>query len=585
MSRKRVINERIALAAMLGDARMTISEPLLPDERSSVRRRRQQSLLIIASYATLLVQFMTLAMPAPFFSSSPQGASLGTQMGGMVFGAYPFGTVVAVALGIPPRLVSTIGVRATIALGVCLSAGTALCLGLAPGLIGKTSIAFVMLACRTVGGAGAAMAETGCLSALAVGGFGDSFGLVIGGVEVVIGCAMALGMLLGGTCYKIGASTVFGAFLFPYVVTACTPAVLLPLLYYAMPAHDGDHGADSGGNADGDGSGGGGGDGGSVGGSVGSGGVGSGSGSLSLSRSGSGSRSPSRSGRGSGSGSGGDGGGGGGGGSGGSSGTGASITHSPCEGGCGLNCRLWTAQRICTLATVVLWAAINDGPYRMLRRGSKCLYPAAVFAPNPNPNPTLTLTLTLTLTRSDPRPRAREAAHSVWCVTDRLCACRGLCCLHAGVATCRLRHGSAWRRALLQGSHGNGLVCVGDGLPAARTVSNRWWPCRLYCRRHGHTRTIFRPRSRNGAAPSRRPPGLSIQDVSGARVRVARGAIRPQPQKNSVACLVHCARRYPPCAICCLDWVTMLQTRRLYLPRGPVPSLSERCLGLSRARL
>jgi MFS family permease len=217
------------------------SEPLLP-AAAAAGITRQQLMLIVAAFSTLFSQFAALGMIAPFFAASSEGRWLGPRSVGLIFSSYPLGTVLAVGAALPPWVLQRLGVRATICLGVGISALTSFCFGLAPRFVWDMPLVVTLVACRLAGGAGAALAETASISALSNGGFGDKLGVVISGVEIVIGAAMALGMLLGGFLYAAGDSTVFGAFLFPFFVQLCTTMALLPLVWVALPAHVSDDG-------------------------------------------------------------------------------------------------------------------------------------------------------------------------------------------------------------------------------------------------------------------------------------------------------------------------------------------------------
>jgi len=72
---------------------------------------------------------------------------------------------------------------------------------------------------------------------------------------VVIGLAAAGGTFAGGTLYSAGASTIFGAFLLPFVATSACTLSLVPLVWCALPsakleedAGDGDEAATGGGD-------------------------------------------------------------------------------------------------------------------------------------------------------------------------------------------------------------------------------------------------------------------------------------------------------------------------------------------------
>ena len=154
-----------------------LAEPLLPSPAPS---RWRQPLLIAATFTTFFVQFVSLALPAPFLASSPTGELLGIRTVGALFGAFPAGTVLAVVIGVPPRLVRTMGSRTTIMCGVCTCALAHVGFGVAPHLHPpKLALSAIMLGFRLLGGAGAALSETGCLSALSAGGFGEDEVVVV----------------------------------------------------------------------------------------------------------------------------------------------------------------------------------------------------------------------------------------------------------------------------------------------------------------------------------------------------------------------------------------------------------------------
>ena len=80
-------------------------------------------------------------------------------------------------------------------------------------------------ACRLLGGASAAAAETGAFTALCMSDWGERMGFVFAAIEVDVGLAVSLGAAVGGWLYRAGAATPVGAFALPLV---CTAASQLP---------------------------------------------------------------------------------------------------------------------------------------------------------------------------------------------------------------------------------------------------------------------------------------------------------------------------------------------------------------------
>ena len=81
-------------------------------------------------------------------------------------------------------------------------------------------------------------------------GFGERLGKIISFVEVVIGLAAAGGSSAGGVLFSLGASTIFGSFLLPFVATFTCTILLIPLVLYTLPSRklgtDDDSNADAG---------------------------------------------------------------------------------------------------------------------------------------------------------------------------------------------------------------------------------------------------------------------------------------------------------------------------------------------------
>ncbi len=194
-------------------------------------------ILLVAIYLIFFTQYGSLAMLAPFFPTSEAGMAIGQTAVGIVFAAYPFGTVLATPL--PPLAMRTLGASSSISLGLLINGVATLGVGLLPILMGTnlpTMLAAALVCVRGVGGVGAALAEAGTFTVIMTAGFGSRLGTIMSMVEVVIGLAAAGGTFAGGVLYDLGASTPLGAFLLPFVVTASLTLALLPLVFMALPS-------------------------------------------------------------------------------------------------------------------------------------------------------------------------------------------------------------------------------------------------------------------------------------------------------------------------------------------------------------
>ena len=90
-------------------------------------------------------------------------------------------------------------------------------------------------ACRLLGGASAAAAETGAFTALCMSDWGERMGFVFAAIEVDVGLAVSLGAAVGGWLYRAGAATPVGAFALPLVCTAASQLLLLGIVAVSIP--------------------------------------------------------------------------------------------------------------------------------------------------------------------------------------------------------------------------------------------------------------------------------------------------------------------------------------------------------------
>ena len=136
------------------------AEPLLQPRRPSRR-----SATMGCCYCIFLVQYAVQFMISPFFPTSPAGKAIGIRLVGAVFAAYPLATVIATPF--VPSVLRALGMRRAIPAGLCVTALGSLLFGLLPSFVSSPLALSIGLICfRCLGGLGAAISETGCLTVL-----------------------------------------------------------------------------------------------------------------------------------------------------------------------------------------------------------------------------------------------------------------------------------------------------------------------------------------------------------------------------------------------------------------------------------
>ena len=136
------------------------AEPLLQPRRPSRR-----SSTLGCCYCIFLVQYAVQFMISPFFPTSPAGKAIGIRLVGAVFAAYPLATVIATPF--VPSVLRALGMRRAIPAGLCVTALGSLLFGLLPSFVSSPLALSIGLICfRCLGGLGAAVSETGCLTVL-----------------------------------------------------------------------------------------------------------------------------------------------------------------------------------------------------------------------------------------------------------------------------------------------------------------------------------------------------------------------------------------------------------------------------------
>ena len=136
------------------------AEPLLPPRPPSRR-----SATLGCCYCIFLVQYAVQFMISPFFPTSPAGKAIGIRLVGAVFAAYPLATVIATPF--VPSVLRALGMRRAIPAGLCVTALGSLLFGLLPSFVSSPLALSIGLICfRCLGGLGAAVSETGCLTVL-----------------------------------------------------------------------------------------------------------------------------------------------------------------------------------------------------------------------------------------------------------------------------------------------------------------------------------------------------------------------------------------------------------------------------------
>ena len=161
-------------------------EPLLQPRQS--RQPSRRSATLGCSYCIFLVQYAVQFMISPFFPTSPAGRAIGIRMVspnpspsppvgphhpgadqvGAVFAAYPLATVIATPF--VPCVLRALGMRRAIPAGLCVTALGSLLFGVLPSLVSSPlALSIGLLGFRCLGGLGAAVSETGCLTIISTG--------------------------------------------------------------------------------------------------------------------------------------------------------------------------------------------------------------------------------------------------------------------------------------------------------------------------------------------------------------------------------------------------------------------------------
>ena len=207
------------------------AEPLLQPRQPSRRFA-----MLGCCYCIFLVQYAVQFMISPFFPTSPAGEAIGIRLVGAVFAAYPLAT--ACATPIVPAVLRAFGMRRAIPGGLCVTALGSLLFGLLPSFVSSPlALSVGLLSFRCLGGLGAAVSESGCLTLISTGEAAEEegrLGVALSSVEVCTGVGAAAGTALGGLLFSLGGATPFGEFLFPFVVGAALPLSLVPLCWHAL---------------------------------------------------------------------------------------------------------------------------------------------------------------------------------------------------------------------------------------------------------------------------------------------------------------------------------------------------------------
>ena len=204
--------------------------------------RRLLLAICLGVYGSL---YSMLFLPAAYFPASSIAKSIGAPSVGLIFAAYPLATAAATPL--PMVVMSALGLRGCVLLGLGLATIASLLFGLisqlaAASLLPHGHLLVAMLACsRAVGGAGAALAEAGCLAAVS-SRWSDNIGSALAAIEIVTGAAAGVGAALGASLFAVGAQTAafgafFGSYLFPSLISALLPASMLVSGLLLMPPH------------------------------------------------------------------------------------------------------------------------------------------------------------------------------------------------------------------------------------------------------------------------------------------------------------------------------------------------------------
>jgi MFS family permease len=154
-----------------------LSEPLLTQKSHDSRA------LLLACFLVFFIEMACLAMLAPFFGTSPAGLALGSERVGVIFAAFPLGTVLTTPL--PPLALARWGGRVTVGLGMALSAVTNLLFGMCACLLGAPDLLFVgLIAVRLVGGMAAGLGSAGSFTMLSTSEFCERMGIVMASAEL-----------------------------------------------------------------------------------------------------------------------------------------------------------------------------------------------------------------------------------------------------------------------------------------------------------------------------------------------------------------------------------------------------------------
>ena len=187
------------------------------DTKTDITARR--TAVLVCCVLVFLCQYCQASpMIAPFLAASEPGLLVGTDMVGVIFAAYPMATALATPL--PDQLIARIGIRATVIIGLCMTASGSLIFGLVGALLSQdgsaTIVASGLILARALGGVGASLSESGCLTAVSVSGWGDDLGKAFAVVEVTTGVGAAAGAAMGGYLYYIGENSWCGPFMLTF---------------------------------------------------------------------------------------------------------------------------------------------------------------------------------------------------------------------------------------------------------------------------------------------------------------------------------------------------------------------------------
>ena len=204
---------------------------LLPATAASANSHNRFMVLAVALSVFLVQYSQSQAMIAPFLPASRPGLLMGPDLVGVAFSAYPLATAIVTPL--PPKLLRHMGLRAMVMLGLCISSAANFAACIAGSLASESwagVLDFCLILSRALGGAGAALSESGCLTAVSTAGWGEDMGKALSAVEITTGVGAALGAALGGWLYALGSWTL------PMAVAGLLPLSVLPLVARALPA-------------------------------------------------------------------------------------------------------------------------------------------------------------------------------------------------------------------------------------------------------------------------------------------------------------------------------------------------------------